>query len=114
MSVEHMNAGDGAEAEPVKVERRLRRVLIAAHVILDHFVIGHTARLPRFVQYPVLRGLPRDARIEGMPHFDHDRMCFSFLVSHPSFPPVPDGDIIPVIEGPMLTEYRAVEVKVPE
>jgi hypothetical protein len=55
-------------------------------------------REPGFVATKVeFPGLPHDARFVDA-HYDYSRQSFGIIVSHPSWPEVPQGEMLPVIE----------------
>jgi hypothetical protein len=87
-------------------ERRVKLVEVRARDVLDWFA-GAVKGWPRFVELPHIEGLPPDATVENVRE-NHLTKCFEFVVSHPSFDPVPDFHAIPRVTK--FTEYRVAEL----
>lgn len=81
----------------LKPERRLMLVAIREHDVLDYFTFGMTADVPAFLSVPVVDPpLPAGVSVLRVWHDAYHRV-FNFVVSHPSFPEVPDGQILPTV-----------------
>lgn len=66
---------------------------------------------PEYMNLPALpQSIPDGAEVVDMRE-DYDRRGFSVCVYHPSFPEVPDGEMIP--REPGVSEFVAKRIKVP-
>lgn len=65
-------------------ERELVNILRAQFIQCDFFCFN------------LGQEIPEDAKIVGT-YYDHSRMAFVFTLYHPSFPVVPDGEVVPLI-----------------
>ena len=82
------------QAELANEERRWRLFRIEEHLMI-HAIVGMGGEKYRLPQFEV-SGLPIDYRVERVFH-DPMRAAFMVMVSHPSFDPVPGGDMVPEI-----------------
>lgn len=77
-------------------ERRVRWVRVGERDVLDWFAMA-SGGFPQYLTVPVF-WLPDGARVLSV-HHDVYRRCFAFLVEHPSFAAVPDGEVPPAVVG---------------
>ena len=83
--------------------RNFKRICIAPEYMLVLFLEPKWDVLYRLH----FDGVPLDAEILDV-HYAPENREFGFLVSHPSFPVVPDGEMIPREPGQIMV-YRKVE-----
>jgi hypothetical protein len=90
-------------------ERRVKILPVGEQQVLTlaYMLAGDT---PQFVAIPRMPNLPEGTKIEGVYH-DFDRRSFLFLLSHPSFEPVMDGEPSPYVDKQLWTQYTAHEVE---
>ncbi len=83
-------------------ERRWRYYPVPERFVLDTWAQMASASLPPYWCFPEL-DIPQGAKVFEVFHHPFSK-CFNFLVAHESFPPVSDGNSIPIMEG---TCFRA-------
>ncbi len=94
-----------SETATAAAEHRLKPASVGCDDVLDAFAFGLAADLPARVRVPRMVGLPAGAAVVGVQH-DFYRRTFEFLVAHPSFDPVPVGDIADRVgDGVQQVEY---------
>lgn len=111
--------GDGPGRIRVEYERptydecRLRYVSVPERFVFDAFFLP--SRLPGVVAVLSCDPLLPDG-YELIPGAHHDpmRRCFNFLIRHPSFDVVPDGDMPPRWPDTLSWQVNYVEVKKPD
>jgi hypothetical protein len=92
-------------------ERRVRAILIPERHVVG-LLLGFGIKLPHAVEVPVWDGVPAEGvELHAVYHEPHKR-CFTAVVSHPSFDPVPDGMYAP--EFPLTFHRKQVVPLVPE
>lgn len=94
----------------MELERRIKVVCIDASNVLEWFISG--LRPPVYVRLPVIEGVPNDAKVLSVREDIYGRY-FRFLISHPSFDEVADGDMIPDLTGPSV-RYESLEIRGPK
>ena len=85
-------------------ERRFKCVSISPECILDLFREPNTSLLYRFH----FQGIPEDAEVLAVQADSIDHVV-RFLIWHPSFDVVPDGQYTPSVEHPVSVMWRRVE-----
>jgi hypothetical protein len=88
------------------MKARIFRIDVRAIMTLMGNWRGHDC-----VCLPVLKGLPDGYDIRAVA-FNFGHNAFELLVTHESFPEVPDGDLIPLGNGGRLAECEAVRIAV--
>lgn len=86
-------------ADPL-ADRRLRVVRLPYHDVLDWFAFAIAGRPARVAVPHLAAGLPRDVRVIAARE-DFACRTIDFMVSHPSFDPVPEGHEVPRHGGPL-------------
>lgn len=84
----------GPSPTPAEVDRRLMLVRVGVYEILDWFTFAAKG-WPQHLVLPTISGLPPDLRIVTVRENYLTRQ-FEFLVAHPSFAVVPEGECPPV------------------
>ena len=85
-------------------DRRMKRLLVGEHQLLA-LLVGLGDRMPLAVRVARWPDLPTGCRLVGVHHDIYSRTFF-FVLEHPSFEVVPDGELIP----PLDCEVTAVEL----
>lgn len=67
-------------------------------------------RQPQYISVPEIPGLPDGAEVESVYDSPAHR-AIAVVVSHPSFPEVPDGEHIPIESGLVNMRSFAVPIK---
>jgi hypothetical protein len=93
-------------------ERRVKVASVRQHDVLDWFVYSLSG-WPEHLVLPMLVGIPADAKVECVVNNPLAR-TFDFLISHPSFDEVPEGDVPPGFPDPRQVEYQVVAMPRPE
>jgi hypothetical protein len=93
---------------PADIDRRVKVVTIGSREVLDWFTCA-LRDWPRFLSLPRLEGLPTDARVLMVREEPYER-TFKFLVAHPSFEPVCEGQPPPPFPGPCACSRVAIEL----
>lgn len=93
----------GAAMKAIPSSRRIMRVSMSAHVVVEWFANAVLSDNPRDAAIPKLRGLPNGVAVLGVSS-DWMNRTLDFLVEHASFPEVPDGQEVPVFAGPFTEE----------
>ena len=91
--------------------RRVRAVRIGASHVLQSLFLS-TSRLPDYLLVCLIPGIPEGAIVRSV-HNDPYSMCFVFIIEHPSFEPVLEGDVAPFHppgDRPMF-EWQAVPTR---
>ncbi len=91
-----------ATTPPDDLDRRVRLYHIGQENVFD-LITRMGRELPEYVSVPRF-DLPAGARIVGSPYHDFFSRSFVFVVSHPSFDPVPEGHVIPRDDRPAMYE----------
>ena len=91
-----------------KEERRVKLVSLRHGDVLDWFASA-VKGWPQCITLPRLTGLPEDVTILGV-HQDFHRRQFVFLVSHPSFEVVPEGQIPPDFTAHLSHSFEVVSL----
>lgn len=86
-------------------ERRVRAMLIPERMVMD-LLIGFGLKLPQAVEVPVWEGVPAEGVELHAVYHEPQKRCFTAMVSHPSFDPVPDGMYAP--EFPLTFHRKQV------
>ena len=89
-------------------ERRQCVLWVGSRGLLDMIRMAATPT-PEYVTRPVLTGLPDNVRVHSVRH-DWERGQIGFVLEHPDFVPVPEGETIPRFGGPFGIAYEAVRV----
>lgn len=89
-------------------ERRVKVLPVPENLVLEllYLLQGDT---PQFVIVPRMSNLPEGTKIEQVV-YDPMRRAFLFLLSHPSFEIVPEGEYSPSVEEHLRTHYTVVEI----
>lgn len=89
------------------MERRFKILLLRTQLLVDFFNWWRDP--PQWMALPVRDELPEDCTVVAVNYSLH-RNCLEAIVQSESFPPVPDGEMIPVIEGGCCQEFRYVRI----
>lgn len=92
-------------------ERRLKLVVVNRHDVLDWFTFA-VKGWPETVAVPILTGLPADVQVIDVRDNYHTRQI-EFMVSHPSFDPVPEGQVPPRLPDPLQQGKMVVQFMEP-
>lgn len=90
-------------------DRRVRVFRIRQHDVFDwlQMAVGH---LPDCLALPEAIGVPAGAKVCTVRE-NFERGTFDFLLWHPSFDPVPEGEIAPDGGPDLLTRWRTVRLE---
>lgn len=94
-AVRKQHAANAAERIPPK---ECRRVIANVDERLLLLVLNLAHDKPDCLRLPASAGLPPDARVVGV-HYSFNHRCLQLMLEHPSFDPVLDGALIPIVPG---------------
>jgi hypothetical protein len=97
-------------AAPDDPRLRVRRIAVGERDLLDA-VLFNLARRPDVVMRLTGPKLPPDYVVNRVFHDPFSR-CFMFVVQHPSFSPIHEGDVVPPLEGEWRWEVVDARVQV--
>lgn len=88
-------------------DRRLKIVRVSPDLIVDILNMRH--RGPEYLAFPDIPDLPIDAEVRDV-RYNEYRRCLDVLLSHSSFPPVPDGEeITPIGAFVEISMFKRIE-----
>jgi hypothetical protein len=96
------------ESNEMERSRRLRTYQIDTGDMV--LFLNWAKRQPQYIAVPEMSGIPDGADVEWV-YACPERRSIAVVVSHPSFPEVPDGEQIPFETGFMKMRSFAVPVK---
>lgn len=88
--------------------RRVRALRVPYRTVL-HALVFSKASLPDVVEVFRVPGLPEDVEVLSV-HEDYMHRTFTFILTHPSFDPVPDGQMAPLHPPGNCAPYFDCEV----
>jgi len=80
-------------------ERRYKVVYVGAEAMITAMA-SLTDDTARWVNLPVFKGLPEGFSVQDV-HYEYSRMAFAVVVSHESFPIVPQWEVLMAIGAEM-------------